>query len=64
MKTSLIPSSFFRILFILATLFVAGIAHAQTDESAMRMVKELRLGQNLIGMSYKLSMLTAHYSDV
>jgi hypothetical protein len=53
-----------RTLFVALSILVTGIAFAQTEESALKMVRELRLGQNLGGMSYKLSKVTATYQGI
>lgn len=61
-----ITSFVFRIqtLFLALLFFVAGFAVAQSDESALKMVKELRLGQNLGAMSYRMAKITTTYQGV
>ena len=47
-----------------ALVLAVGVALAQSDESALKMVKALRLGENLGGMSYKLAKLTTTYQGI
>lgn len=53
-----------RACIILSLALLAGAAFAQTDESALKMVKALRLGENLAGMSYRMSKLTVSYQGI
>ena len=53
-----------RACIFLALVFTVGVGFAQSDESALKMVKALRLGENLGGMSYKLSKLTTTYQGI
>jgi hypothetical protein len=53
-----------RACIFLALAFTAGAGLAQNDESALKMVKALRLGENLSGMSYNLAKLTATYQGI
>lgn len=43
---------------LLLNFFICLSAFAQTDESALKMVKSLRIGENLMSMSYQAALLT------
>jgi hypothetical protein len=64
MSTLTTSFSWLKTLFVALSIFSVGIAFAQTEESALKMVRELRLGQNLGGMSYKLSKVTTTYQGI
>ena len=53
-----------RTLCVVLSIFLTGIVFAQTEDSALNMVRELRLGQNLGGMSYKLSKVTITFKGI
>jgi hypothetical protein len=63
---STLTTSFPRLLtlFVVLSIFLTGVVFAQTEDSALKMVRELRLGQNLGGMSYKLSKVTTTYQGI
>lgn len=45
-------------------IFFAGVAFGQSEESALKMVQTLRLGENLAGMTYKFAKITTTYRGV
>jgi hypothetical protein len=45
-------------------IFVTGAAFGQNEESALKMVQVLRLGENLAGMTYKFAKITTTYRGV
>ena len=45
-------------------MFATLIAFGQSEESALKMVKALRLGENLTGMTYKIAKATTTYKGV
>jgi hypothetical protein len=53
-----------RTCIFLALALTVGTGFAQNDESALKMVKALRLGENLGGMSYNLAKLTTTYQGI
>lgn len=53
-----------RACIFLALALTAGAGFAQNDESALKMVKALRLGENLGGMSHRMSKLTTTYQGI
>lgn len=53
-----------RGLATLSLLWVAGFAYGQSEDGALRMVKTLRLGENLAGMTYQFAKLTTTYRGV
>jgi hypothetical protein len=64
MSTHTNSFSLLRTLLVAFSMLVTGVAFAQTEESALKMVRELRLGQNLGDMSYRLSKVTTTYQGL
>jgi hypothetical protein len=58
-----IPSAL-RVGIAFILMFVTPIAFGQSEESALKMVKALRLGENLAGMTYKFAKVTTTYRGV
>ena len=54
----------FRIGIASVLMFATLIAFGQSEESALKMVKALRLGENLTGMTYKIAKATTTYKGV
>jgi hypothetical protein len=57
-------SSALRIGIASVLMLITLIAFGQSEESALKMVKALRLGENLAGMTYKLAKVTTTYRGV
>lgn len=53
-----------KTLFVSLFLFATGIAFAQSEDSALKMVQALRLGQNLGSMGYQVSKTTTTYQGL
>jgi len=53
-----------RVATVSVVLLIYGVAFGQTEESALRMVKALRLGENLAGMTYRFAKLTTTYRGI
>lgn len=49
---------------MLALVFTVGLAFAQSEDSALKMVKALKLGDNLGRMSYQMSKVTTTYQGI
>ena len=49
---------------VLALILTVGLAFAQSEESALKMVKALNLGDNLGRMSYQMSKVTTTYQGI
>lgn len=45
-------------------IFATGLAFGQSDDSALKMVKALRLGDNLVGLTYQIAKTTTTFKIV
>jgi hypothetical protein len=57
-------SSFLRVSIACVMIVLPSLVLGQSEESALRMVKALRLGENLEGMTYQFAKVTTTYRGI